>query len=844
MIGQKIAHFILSKRYFLLGVVIAITGLSIYLAKDVRLKYQMPSLLPNNHKDHLVLKDYLNTFGEAGFQVLVGVKDKEFYSIEKFNKWYQLGREFNDMGIIDSVFSEANFYLIEKNDSLKKFEINRYPKKPINSIEELEAIKSKVRDYPFFKNIIYNDSTNFHALVLNINMDKFNSEEREGFVTNIKAVTNKYSDVFDSEFYYTGLPFIRAENMESLRAEVRFFMVISLLATVLVLFFFFRSFKVILVASVIVSIGVCWTLGLLGLFDYEVSALIGMLPSIIIVIGIPNCVYLINKYQQVYIETQDKELALKTVIQKIGHITLITNFTTAFGLGTFVFTNTQLLVEFGVVAFISILLLFFQTVVMVPTLFSFMPAPKEKHTKHLEKGWLSYFLKTLSNIVTNHRKWVYTLSILLVVFSIVGIYMLRTTGRLIDDLPKNNKARTDLAYIQEQLTGVMPLEVYLEVNKKGKYQQTSTVNKIDSIERFLKTLDPITKTVSYVDALKFVNQAFYNGNPEKYSIPKGRDKGFIKKYVNNSGTLKNSSFIDTGGTKARISAQMIDIDVMELDELVSTVEPKVDQILNPDKEQIQNIVSNLHFSKEQYDNDISYLDTLFDEFRYIENALIAQVKTEDKELAKMWYDEGVDKEAVLNRGESKLQAAIDKTYIKNNITGFSVPFAKGTKYLIKNLLISLVIAIVGIALLMFFLFKSYWMVFVSVLANLLPLLFTAGFMGYVGFALKPSTILVFSISLGIAVDDAIHFLAKFKQELKLRNGEFKPSVYAALKETGISMLYTSIILFFGFSVFLLSDYGVNQAIGLLISLTLLLAMLSNLVLLPSLLLTFQERIER
>lgn len=844
MIGQKIAHFILSKRYYLLGVVLAITGLSIYLAKDVRLKYDMPSLLPNNHKDHLVLQDYLETFGEAGFQVLVGVKDKDFYSVEKFNKWYQLGRDFNDMSLVDSVFSEANLYLIEKNDSLKKFEINRYPSGPVQSVEELEAVKSKVRDYPFFKNIIYNDSTNFHALVLNINADKFNSKARGEFVANIKAITNKYKDAFDSEFYYTGLPFIRAENMESLRDEVRFFVVISLLATVLVLFFFFRSFKVILVAGIIVSIGVCWTVGLLGLFDYEVSALIGLLPSIIIVIGIPNCVYLINKYQQLYIETGDKETALKTVIQKIGHITLITNVTTAFGLGTFVFTNTQLLVEFGIVAFISILLLFIQAVVMVPILFSFMPAPKEKHTKHLEKSWLSFFLKTLSNIVTNHRKLVYIFSILVVFLSVVGIYMLRTTGRLIDDLPKNNKARTDLAYVQEQLTGVMPLEVYLEVNKKGKYQQTSTVNKVDSIERFLKTLKPITKTVSYVDALKFVNQAFYNGSPDKYSIPKGRDKGFIKKYVNNSGRLKNSSFIDTSGTKARISAQMMDIDVLELDELVSTVEPKVDEILNPDKASIQGILNQLLFEESAKSKDIACLDSLFNEYGYIENALIAQVKEEDEELAKQWYNEGVDRESVLKRGRGKLIGAVEETYIKNNITGFSVPFAKGTKYLIKNLLISLVIAILGIAFLMFFLFKSYWMVFVSVLTNLLPLLFTAGFMGYVGFALKPSTILVFSISLGIAVDDAIHFLAKFKQELKLRNGEFKESVYAALKETGISMLYTSIILFFGFSVFLLSDYGVNQAIGLLISLTLLLAMLSNLVLLPSLLLTFQERIER
>jgi hypothetical protein len=174
------------------------------------------------------------------------------------------------------------------------------------------------------------------------------------------------------------------------------------------------------------------------------------------------------------------------------------------------------------------------------------------------------------------------------------------------------------------------------------------------------------------------------------------------------------------------------------------------------------------------------------------------------------------------------------------VTGASIVFLNGTKFLIKNLILSLLLVILLISIFMAWMFNSFRMVVISIIPNLIPLLLTGAIMGYFDIALKPSTILVFSIAFGISVDDTIHFLAKYRQELIANNRHIKKSVLASLKETGVSMFYTSVVLFFGFFIFIASDFGGTVALGVLVSITLLLAMLANLLLLPALLLSLER----
>jgi predicted RND superfamily exporter protein len=174
------------------------------------------------------------------------------------------------------------------------------------------------------------------------------------------------------------------------------------------------------------------------------------------------------------------------------------------------------------------------------------------------------------------------------------------------------------------------------------------------------------------------------------------------------------------------------------------------------------------------------------------------------------------------------------------ITGTTPLFIKGNAFLIDNLKTSFLLAFGIIAIIMAMLFANLRMIILSIIPNVIPLLITAGIMGFAGIPLKPSTAIVFSIAFGISVDFAIHFLAKYRQELFANNFFVPVAISKAIRELGPSMIYTAIVLFAGFIIFTLSDFGGTVALGFLTSITLFMSMLTNLIVLPALLLTFDD----
>jgi predicted RND superfamily exporter protein len=339
--------------------------------------------------------------------------------------------------------------------------------------------------------------------------------------------------------------------------------------------------------------------------------------------------------------------------------------------------------------------------------------------------------------------------------------------------------------------------------------------------------------------------AYYGNNPEYYKIMSNRDRARLKKYLDNfdianSGTGKFSlnELVDTTTNTLRIRTQIKDIGSYDVADKVVSLTREVDSILNPDKKEIERLFKKVEQGK------ITYVDSIVYGFPSIYNALteILSKGNSEKQLAFDMDPELIKKSYKSNEFNQNLRKAIDSEYFDLTITGTSVVASEGTQYLAKNLITSLLFAVLTIAVLMAILFRSWRMVVISMLPNLVPLLFTGGIMGWFGIPLKPSTLLVFSIAFGISVDDTIHFLAKYRQELKSHKWELKQCVLLAIQESGLGMFYTSIILFCGFSMFSFSQFGGTQALGLLISITLLVAMLTNLIVLPSLLLTLDRLI--
>ncbi|MBT8298045.1 MAG: MMPL family transporter, partial [Maribacter sp.] len=547
--------------------------------------------------------------------------------------------------------------------------------------------------------------------------------------------------------------------------EIGKFILAALGVTSLIFFFFFRSFRATIISMFIVIIGVMWAFGVLGLLQYEITVLTALIPPLIIVIGIPNCIFLINKYQQEVKKHGNQALSLQRVISKIGNATLMTNMTTASGFATFIITDSKLLKEFGIVASINILGIFIISLLIIPIVYSFMSLPKTKHLKHLNKKWIDGFVNKMENIVREKRIAVYITSILLLVVSIIGIYQIEISGSPIEDMPKKAGFFKDIRFFEKEFDGIMPVEIVVDTKKPKGVLKPATLKKMDRLGTVIEEIPELSKPISVVNLVKYSKQAFYNGIPKYYQLPTTQENNFImdvaRKSSDNGNLLK--SFVDSTGQTARITTFMKDVKTERMEDI---------------------------------------------EARLLEN--IAKIFPEERYGVYM--------------------------------TGSALLFLKGTKYLVKNLVISLAFAIFLIALFMAFLFRSFRMIIISLIPNLLPLVITAGVMGFVGVPIKPSTILVFSIAFGISVDDTIHFLAKYRQELTANRWQIKKSVYAALRETGVSMFYTSIVLFFGFSVFVISNFGGTVALGALVSATLLFAMLANLILLPSLLLSLERSI--
>ena len=622
------------------------------------------------------------------------------------------------------------------------------------------------------------------------------------------------------------------------------FVFLALIVTSILLFLFFRSFKVVLISIVVVIVGVVWSMGVISLFGYEITALTGLIPPLIIVIGIPNCVYLINKYQQEFKNHGNKIKALDRVIQKVGNATFLTNATTAMGFGTFVFTHSDIMKEFGVVASINIICMFFISICLVPIIYSFLAPPKSKHTKHLDRKWMFSAVDSLVYLSTQKRKQVYLFTAILLVVGLYGMSWMHTTGNIVDDLPKSDQVVKDLKYFEKELNGVMPFEIMLTF-KDTVYDNFSNISKIQKLQKRLKKEKYLSKSLSIVDAMKFISQSYANGKLSKFNLDfsKPKDQKYFSRVIK-SKYFKNTfidvdhdnsngfvgSFLDSTHHITRITLQIADIGTSAMDSLIERINHTIDSVVNPETKSF-----NLAFQKDSlYQFYSSNNKVKFRVQEYLTNGDLTKLNDFPISLNEIDSIYGVEKfnNAITN--------TVDNIHVKADITGTGVLYTKGTTYLVKNLFISLMLAIFVIAILMSFLFKSWRMVLVSLLPNLIPLIFTSALMGYFGIPIKPSTILVFSIAFGISIDDTIHFLAKYRQELKTKN--IKESVEMSIKETGVSMIYTSIILFFGFSIFIASNFGGTQALGLLVSLTLFVAMLTNLVLLPSLLLSLEKLI--
>ncbi|WP_242695996.1 efflux RND transporter permease subunit [Desertivirga brevis] len=764
---EKLSKLVLSNRLTVLVIFLLISLFMGWQASKVQLSFSGSKVLPLTDSAFSTYNQFKNRFGEDGSILVLGVQSPKMDDFQTFNDWRALTNEIQKLHGIQQTLSIGNLFELKKDTLAQKFRFEPLVKEPLRSQNELIAFKKKLYNQRFYDGLIFNSRKNASLMAITFDRKVLNSKERIPVINSILTKSKAFSKKHNISLHYSGLPYIRTVISKKVSQEFALFLGLSILVAALILFVFFRSFYAVIFPVIVVIAGVVWSLGILVLFEYEITLLTGLIPPLIVIIGIPNSILLLNKFHNEYGKHRHKQQALQTVISRVAITTFIANLTTAIGFGVLYITQSELLMQFGIVASISILATWLMCLCLIPIIFSYLPAPDLKHIKHLETPFLRRLLATIDNLVHNKRNWVYITTFFLLIISGYGITKININGYIVDDLPKNDPVYRDLKFFDSNFEGVMPFELSIDTRKKNGVMKMPVINKIERLQEMISSYSEFSRPISLIEVLKFSSQAFYEGNTDFYRVPSDFEMNFILAYAAHSGGNGNllKSFVDKNRQVTRVSFQMADVGSKRMNQLIDEIKPRIDSIMNP----------------ERYTVDV---------------------------------------------------------------TGTSIIYVKGTNYLVENLRDSLLIAVALIALLMWILFRGLKMILISLIPNIIPLIITAGIMGFTGIPLKPSTILIYSIAFGIASDQTIYFLTRYRYEMKVTNHSISKLVSDTIAETGISMIYVALILFFGFGIFIASTFGGTVALGILLSITLLVALVSNLTLLPALLLSLESGLSK
>ncbi len=748
-------------------VILAVTVLMGYETSRVELSYDFAQILPDDDSTFIEYQNFKKHFGEDGNVMVIGFQDKNLFQYEKFKDWYELSKTIKNIQGIKDLMSVPTVYKFVKNDSLEKFDFIPLIQSPIKSQQDVDSIKADFLSLPFYNGIIYNKETGANVMAITFTKKDLNSKRRLEIVAEIKVLAEAFSKKHHVDMHYSGMPYIRSQVMTKVSHEMTLFLILAILVTALILWVFFRSGNVVLFSLIITAIGVLWSTGIMYMLGYKITILTGLLPPLIMVIGLPNCIFLINKYQSEFVAHGNKIKSITRSIETIGVTLFLANVTTAIGFGVLYFTKSLMLVEFGVVASISVMATYFITLILVPVILNILPTPKPKHTKHQDGKIITKALDFVDHIVQKRRMAIYITTGVITAICFWGMTFIDMNGFVVDDLPKKDPIYTDLHFFEQNFNGVLPFEISVDTKKENGLfaNNAKALYKIKALQKVFEGYPIFSKPLSVIEAIKFSYQAYNDGNPKYYRFPGVSDLKTLSEY---SGSLKGqnnklSKFLDSSKQTTRISYQVADIGSKRMKELMKVIRPKIDSIFSPEEYHV-------------------------------------------------------------------------------SLTGHSLVFLKNNDYLLSNLIESLIIEIILIAIVGIALFRSVRIIILSKLPCLIPLVITAGIMGFLDIRFKPSTILIFSIAFGISSDGTIYFLTKYRQELKKHNMGAAAAISAAIKDTGLSMVYTSIILFSGFSIFAASSFGGTVALGVLVSLTLLISMFTNIILLPAILLSIHKKL--
>ncbi len=763
MFWNRIATFILKNRSLFVTIILSFTVLMGYFATKVELEYSMQKLVPIEDKDYKFYKAFKEKFGDDGNKLVCALNTEDLFDSAFYNDFAQTCDDLSELRGVIGIISPAHLFHLYV-DSLEYLKLKRLIPKGTISQKDLDYFNSEFQNLKFYNGLIYNPKTKVSLVIITLNSDVLNSPDRISLIESIKKPLLEFGERNDREIHLSGLPYIRFQNATYVKHEILIFTVLAFLVTALLILVLFRNFKTLFVSLLFISIGVITMLGIQGLLGFKLNILTGLLPPLLVVVGVQNTIYIINQYHEQYRRHRNQAKALTRIISHVGVANFLINFTTSVGFGTFYFTHTTILEQFGLVAFITINLIFFINIIGIPILYSFFTPPTIRQTKHLDNRRFGIFLNWVTILINKRKRRIFYWFSLFAILGLVFMFRLKPLAFMVDDMPKDSKIYADMNYIQKHFNGALPYEIVVTSYEEGNILNGEMLSKCRKLQKAVSEYSEMSKPMSLVEIISAANQAIHDDDPRYYRIPSNMELGNLALMFPEAKSTSKSlinNLVDSTYSQMRISYQMKDVGSERMDEINEEIQEKAKNIFSPD----------------QYD-----------------------VK----------------------------------------ITGTSKIFLKGNAYLFDSLLKATFWSLLIISLTMSFLFPSWRMVIIAIIPNFIPLIITAGMMGFLGLSLKPSTILIFSISFGITVDSTIHFISTFRREVLKNMNTVEKALAITIDEVGISMIYSALAVCSGFAIFIFSDFRGTQSLGWLTGLTIFGGLATNLFLLPGLIYAFKD----
>ena len=496
-------------------------------AKDAKLSYENSSLLPENDSTRIEYQAFKKLFGEDGNVIVIGTINPNLFKLEQFNAWIDLGDSLRRIKGVQEVLNISRAINLIKNEETHQFELEQIVSQKPTKQAEVDSLKKEMLGLKFYEGLLSNPKTQATLMTVTLDKKRLNDISRIAIINSISEAVNAYKSKNNVEIHCSGMPYIRTITMQKVKHELFLFVLISIAVATFIMFLFFKSLRVIFSSLLIVGTSIIWVMGTLVLFDYKITILTGVIPSLIVIIVIENCIYILNKYHWEYRSHGNKMWALSQVIHRIGFASLMTNAATALGFAAFILVPNQMLREFGIITSLNIMVLYVLTITLLPIILSLVDPPTPKHLKHLDNNFFGAVLDKIIYLISYRRNLIYGIAGGLVVVGFIGLSMMKTSGKVVDDFRSDDPTLLDLKFFEHNFGGVMPFEISVDTKKRNGVLVYSTIQKIDKLQNAINQHPEFSKPLSLIEVFKFARQSYFGGDSSKYSLPSSMEKNFI-----------------------------------------------------------------------------------------------------------------------------------------------------------------------------------------------------------------------------------------------------------------------------------------------------------------------------